>query len=444
MKKRLVAIILACVMVYGGATIGVFADSPEAKDISGHWAEDAIERRIGDGLIDLSEKGDFRPDDAITRIELVNMINGFFGFEDTWEFSFSDVEEESPYADDIGKAVWLEYAKGYDDGTFRPDENASRAEAAVMIDNVFNREDMDGSLLSVYSDRDQIAEWAEDAFAFVVSKGYLSGYPDSTIKPDAAMTRAEALALLDRSAGRVYGEPGVYGPQNGVETVEGNVTVASGEVTLRNMSIEGDLYISAQEEDEDVLFSGLTVLGEKFVRGGGIGIIEYFSTDDFVHELSESNTSIPGNYAYEISGVSVELKDGEILVVNSIVEDDGSISEAMMEEMLLQDENTPGDYTDENICVSFDVFAPSNGQLIRTVRYIDGLTAEYESEPLEYAGDENTRGYISNVVLVAEKDENGEIEVPDWTVFECDVEFAWFYQDGRVERTTFLIKASEE
>lgn len=443
-NKTLTASLLALMIVFTSFGIRSFAETEKVLDTAGHWAEDLIDRRIEEGLISLPETGEFRPDDAITRIELLNMINSLFGFEDTWEFSFSDIDEDSPYTDDIGKAIWLEYAKGYDDGSFRPDDTASRAEAAVMIDNIFNRESMEASLLSGYADREEIPEWAEDAFAFVVSKGYLSGYPDATIKAKSAMTRAEALALLDRATGRIYGQPGLYGPENGTETVEGNVTIASGGVTLRNMTIEGDIYIGIQKEDQDVSFSGLRVLGEKFVRGGGIGIIEYFSSDDLVNELSESNTSIPGRFAYEISGVSVELKDGEIHVVNGIMEDDGTISEAAMNDIVFQGENFPGEYTDENVCVSFDVFAPSKGHLIRAVRYIEGITGEYESEPLEYAGDENNKGYISNVVLIAEKDEDGNIEVPEWTVFENDVEFAWFYEDGRVERTAFSIKAYEE
>lgn len=63
-----------------------------------------------------------------------------------------------------------------------------------------------------FTDQAQIPEWSKAAIAAVVKVGHMSGYPDGTFQPDKAITRAEAIAVLNRAAGTIYNRAGTYGP----------------------------------------------------------------------------------------------------------------------------------------------------------------------------------------------------------------------------------------
>ncbi len=435
MKNKIAAIVLAVVMVSGGAFTGAFAENSEATDFSGHWAEDTIMSRIGDGLITIPETGEFRPDEAITRIEFVNMINGSFKFWKEWDFSFSDIDEESQYAVDVGKAIWMGYAKGYGDGTFRPNAEITRAEAAKMIDNIFDRKGLDEEILSGYSDNWDIPEWSKEALAFSVSKGYLSGYPDGTIRPNSPMTRAEALVLMDRACGRVFSEPGVYGPETGMETVDGNATIASEGVELRNMEIEGDLHVTAGLGEGDALFSGVIVEGEKYIRGGGIETLGYFAEETTA--LNDEDILVPGSLGFDIEGIDFSVENGHVFVRDGVETENGLISGKALEDIKEQWKTLPEGYSDESAYVSFDIQAPRNGNLIKAVTYDYGRAVVYETNLLDYAGNESNRGYISIFIFVVNTDADGNPVISPNSAFEYEIEFAWYYEDGSTERTKF-------
>lgn len=72
-----------------------------------------------------------------------------------------------------------------------------------------------------------------------------------------------------------YDSPGVYGPSEGVSTVNGNVTVTSDDVTLKNMVIKGDLIISESVAEGEVFLQNVKVEGTTYVRGGGSNSIHF-------------------------------------------------------------------------------------------------------------------------------------------------------------------------
>lgn len=68
----------------------------------------------------------------------------------------------------------------------------------------------------------------------------------------------------------VYDAPGVYGPDNGTRTVEGNISITSDHVTLKNMVIHGDLIISDAVGEGEVHLQNVTITGKTYVKGGGM------------------------------------------------------------------------------------------------------------------------------------------------------------------------------
>ena len=67
----------------------------------------------------------------------------------------------------------------------------------------------------------------------------------------------------------VYDKAGNFGPDVGVETIEGNVIVKAQDVVLNNLVIKGNLTIAEEVGDGDVTLNNITVNGETYIRGGG-------------------------------------------------------------------------------------------------------------------------------------------------------------------------------
>jgi len=83
--------------------------------------------------------------------------------------------------------------KGYLDGTFRPDANITRAELATMLSRFENLRETSASAFP-----DVVGHWAEKSVNSAAAKGWVSGYPDGTFKPENNITRAETVAVVNR------------------------------------------------------------------------------------------------------------------------------------------------------------------------------------------------------------------------------------------------------
>lgn len=103
---------------------------------AGAWYEEAARGLCKLGLFDDGTL--FRPDDAITRAELVDVLVRFVPDAPDAAASFSDVPSDHWAAAQIGKATALGWLSGYPDGTFRPDSSLTRAEACAIINRVTN------------------------------------------------------------------------------------------------------------------------------------------------------------------------------------------------------------------------------------------------------------------------------------------------------------------
>lgn len=122
--------------------------------------------------------------------------------------------------------------------------NVTRAQAAAFIAKAKGLT-QDTAQANKFADSAAIADWAKGAVGAVVKAGYMGGYQDGTFRADNALTRAEAVSMLDRvlkdqSDDLVITEPGTVVKD---KTVAGDVIIAasvgSGDVTLDNVTIHG-------------------------------------------------------------------------------------------------------------------------------------------------------------------------------------------------------------
>ena len=106
---------------------------------AGDWYNNAISTLSDLGIITGYEDGTFRPNASISRAEFVTIATRFFDYAAEYEGAFSDVSYSSWYADFVQAAVDMGLVNGYENGTFRPNASITRAEAVAIVNRVLLR-----------------------------------------------------------------------------------------------------------------------------------------------------------------------------------------------------------------------------------------------------------------------------------------------------------------
>ncbi len=170
-------------------------DKESDKSAENGQKEYDSERIYIDGYPD----GTFRPDNSITRAEAAKVLalalTDNFDQNKSFDDNFRDVESDAWYAKVIGYLKSIDAIDGYEDGTFKADKNITRAEFAKIIAKI------DG--LSDSSEHDKFSDveakhWAKGYIENIAVKGYIVGYPDGTFKAENSITRAEVVTIVNR------------------------------------------------------------------------------------------------------------------------------------------------------------------------------------------------------------------------------------------------------
>ncbi|MDO4562275.1 MAG: S-layer homology domain-containing protein [Clostridia bacterium] len=155
--------------------------------------------------------GTFRPDNNMSRAEaaaiFARLISEKKGEKISGKSDFADVKSSEWYSKFIGYIEKYGIIKGYDNNTFKPDENISRAEFVAMtvrFDALFSDVKKDGYTVK-YTD---VATnyWAYSDIAYAKHAGWLNGYADGSFKGDNAITRAEVVTVVNKATGRIADE----------------------------------------------------------------------------------------------------------------------------------------------------------------------------------------------------------------------------------------------
>ena len=144
--------------------------------------------------------GSVRPNGSITRAEAAAMLARLLNIEAIGSAAkpqFSDTES-SWYNKAINAVVFRGIMKGYPDGRFRPNAPITRAEFTQMISTIDNKP------YGVAPFADVPGHWAERAIGSEYQAKRITGYPDGLFRPDANITRAEAAVILNKIFERKY------------------------------------------------------------------------------------------------------------------------------------------------------------------------------------------------------------------------------------------------
>ena len=144
--------------------------------------------------------GTVRPNGFITRAEAAAMLSRLLEDENTASAlkpAFSDTPSKW-YNKAINAVVARGIMRGYSDGSFKPNAPITRAEFAQMISAI------DAKPFGTAPFADVKGHWAELAIGKEYAAGRISGYPNGTFRPDAPITRAEAAHILNKIFERNY------------------------------------------------------------------------------------------------------------------------------------------------------------------------------------------------------------------------------------------------
>ena len=194
--KRIVAVLVIFCLVFSLIPANTFAVA--ASDISGHWAQVKIQSWIDKGLIKGYPDGTFKPDQNVTRAEFMTLANRAFGYTTVVPITYTDVKAGSWYAPEVAKAKAAGYISGYPDGTMRPENPITREEVATIVARIKNLTS-DANAADKYSDASKIGSWSKGQVGAVTSAKIMQGYPDGSFKPQGLMTRAEVVVASDNA-----------------------------------------------------------------------------------------------------------------------------------------------------------------------------------------------------------------------------------------------------
>ncbi|WP_051113187.1 InlB B-repeat-containing protein [Butyricicoccus pullicaecorum] len=149
-------------------------------------------------IIGYAEDGTVRPQSNITRAEVATIFFRLLTDEARDQFwstsnNFSDVTADAWYNNAVSTMVNAGIIQGYEDGTFRPNNNITRAEFAAIASRFMSSGyDVEKDLFS-----DIASHWARESINDAAMTQWIHGYPDGTFLPNKAITRAEAVTLVN-------------------------------------------------------------------------------------------------------------------------------------------------------------------------------------------------------------------------------------------------------
>ena len=146
--------------------------------------------------------GTVQPEGKITRAEVATIYFRMLTDESRTKFwsqsnAYSDVKAGDWFNNAVSTLSNAGIISGYEDGTFRPNGYITRAEfatiAARFFDAAYSGEDLFPDISG---------HWAKDYINQAANKGFVNGYEDGTFKPNQNITRAEAVTLVNRTLDR--------------------------------------------------------------------------------------------------------------------------------------------------------------------------------------------------------------------------------------------------
>ena len=177
------------------------AENASAEDISKHWAYEQLTYAKENGILKGDDYGNLNPDQSVKRSEFAALLVRALKLTPTnaTSIDFKDVKVSDWFYNEVKIASQYGLVKGKDANSFKPNDNITREEMAVMIKRAVDRYGYDTLSLNLYfDDTKAISSWAVNDIKEILSLGLMTGITDKKFAPQSNSTRAQAVTVLKR------------------------------------------------------------------------------------------------------------------------------------------------------------------------------------------------------------------------------------------------------
>lgn len=159
--------------------------------------------------------GTFGPDQNMTRAEAAQMFYNLLLEKDVEiTVEFEDVPADAWYAKPVNTLASLGILSGVGNGRFDPERSITRAEFTVIAMKFANTS---GGGVNIFSDVNE-DDWFYSAVVDSTQYGWINGYPDGTFRPEATISRAEVTVIVNHMLGRAADRPYVIAHEEELNT----------------------------------------------------------------------------------------------------------------------------------------------------------------------------------------------------------------------------------
>lgn len=310
MRRKILAVLTAAVLLVSMLAVSASAAETGLTDIAGHWGEEAIERWYEADVIHGSN-GKYQPNKNMSRGELATVMDDLLGLSETGA---------SPFADLTGKwydsRVIRAYYGGIMQGEIKDGKRYSQAErtitrqeSMVMMGRALGVEPASSTAsLEKFQDDGSVQPWAAPMMAAMVEKGFVNGTSANVLSPKGEITKAQVAQVLNASVSTYITEPGSHNVAgDGIVVVK-----ADGDVTITGEA--GGVVVAQGSSDSNVTLSGAEIGGNVKVDGSGV-------------TLSVENSKVEGVALSETaSGAKVDVAAGSTVEKVSTQADNAAVS----------------------------------------------------------------------------------------------------------------------
>ncbi|MCR8632336.1 S8 family peptidase [Paenibacillus radicis (ex Xue et al. 2023)] len=163
-------------------------------DIRGHWAQASILEMSGNKAIEGYDDYTFRPNQTITRAEATTILSRAFNLTKQKNIAYTDLSPKHWAFVHIARAAQSGIIDGYPDQSFAPDQPVSRMEMISMFARSLNKTGKQRGDVP-FTDVDN-NYWGVGILKQLKAEGWIGGYADGTFRPDQQATRAEFVTML--------------------------------------------------------------------------------------------------------------------------------------------------------------------------------------------------------------------------------------------------------
>ncbi|OAH53846.1 hypothetical protein AWH48_11275 [Domibacillus aminovorans] len=298
MKKTL-AFLSSAVLALGIAA--PFAEAASFKDVPDSYRfYEEIDYLSDAEIITGFPDGSFKPDQAVTRAQAAILIGKTFELDGKKrKTSFSDVNSSNTASGYIESAVDEGIISGFPDGTFRPGQTVSRGQLAILLTRGFELSD---SASVTFKDVSPSSA-AYPYIGKIIAAGITAGYPDNTYRPDTAVTRGQFAAFMSRAIDAADTDPVPEGPALFVDFLN----VGQGDAILLGFPNGQTMLVDAGRSDAAI---------KEAVAGFGPG----FTVDTFVATHPDADHIGGADAVIKDFGVKTVIDSGQDHTTNTYLD----------------------------------------------------------------------------------------------------------------------------